>query len=301
MVDASIQQMRAYGDLVQQVAMSLSDFRDANVTENQGRDHLVSKYPQLFQINVNQGQPRVGLRPGADDLDELPDFQTDLGLGEQVTSLDDDTAEEKLVLAARNDLAKSRQSLLATMLLMGINRIVVTDGKINAKLNFNFHASDSQQTFAQTWDYKNMGTTTVTTSSKESSEQTGENYAETGGSWFSKPNRSGDSQRWSRGIDTTTSAPVINLTGASTTQTEASIDASGSLKSEVTLNFKSDVVDLNKLATSSELFQIQQNQRAVGGGRGAPAPGGAAGGTAAVPPQMEQETSTSALGSVKGK
>lgn len=34
----------------------------------------------------------------------------------------------------RVHLASSRQQLLATMVLMGINRIVVTDGKIKAKL-----------------------------------------------------------------------------------------------------------------------------------------------------------------------
>src|SRR5262245_33573271 len=63
-VDASIQQMKAYGELVQSVVMSLNDFRDANVTENQGRDHLVSKFPKLMQINMSEAGPRVGLRSG---------------------------------------------------------------------------------------------------------------------------------------------------------------------------------------------------------------------------------------------
>ena len=150
-VDASIKQMKAYGELVQSVTMSLNDFRDANVTENQARDHLVGKFPQLMQVNITDAGPRVGMRPDA-NTDALPDIAAQLGLGEEVGSLDDDMIEEQLVPAARNDLARSRQSLLATMVLMGINRIVVTDGKINAKLNFQFRAKDTSTVNAQTYD-----------------------------------------------------------------------------------------------------------------------------------------------------
>jgi hypothetical protein len=176
-VDASIQQMKAYGELVQGVVMSLNDFRDANVTENQGRDHLVSKFPQLMQINVTREGPRVGLRPDV-DTDDLPDIAGTLGLSEKITDLDDDTIESQLVPAARNDLARSRQSLLATMLLMGINRIIVTDGRINAKLMFDFKASDTYQRHAQDYDYQNFGMTTVSQSQTDTGSETGAEYKE---------------------------------------------------------------------------------------------------------------------------
>jgi hypothetical protein len=89
-VSSSIEQMKAYGELVQSVAMSLNDFRDQNVSVNQGRDHLVSKFPNLFQVNIVDGQPRVGMRQGA-DTNELPDFQQELGLSEDISDLDDET------------------------------------------------------------------------------------------------------------------------------------------------------------------------------------------------------------------
>src|SRR4029079_15166729 len=97
---------------------------------------------------------RMGIVCGMAEAD-LPNFREELGLSEDITSLDEETIEEKLVPAARNDLARSRQGLLATMVLMGINRIIVTDGKINAKLKFDFRARDTMQTNAQTYDYKN--------------------------------------------------------------------------------------------------------------------------------------------------
>lgn len=269
-VDASVQQMKAYGEMVQSVAMSLSDFRDQNVTENQARDHLVQKYPSLMQVNLVNGKPQVGPRPGADDAD-LPDF-SELGVDGDITSLDAETIEEKLVPAARNDLARSRQTLLATMLLMGINRIVVTDGKINAKLRFDFRARDSMTSHAQAYDYANFGTTTVTQSQHDEGETTGENYSQTGGGWFTQPNRSGESSRWSKGMDQTTTAPMILLSNQTDTVTQADASAEGQLRGEVSLNFKTESVDLNKLASDADIFKLERVRSA---GRGAPAPGSA--------------------------
>ena len=39
-------------------------------------------------------------------------------------------------------MARSRQQMLSSMVILGINRIVVTDGLINAKVVFDFRASD---------------------------------------------------------------------------------------------------------------------------------------------------------------
>jgi hypothetical protein len=279
-VDASIQQIRAYGELVQQVTMSLSDFRDQNVTPNQGRDHLASKFPSIMQVNFTDGGPKVGPRPGWDEQ-ELPDFREELGVDADITDLDEETIEEVLVPAARDDLARQRQQLLMTTLLMGINRIVVTDGKINAKLKFDFRARDSMTTYAQQYDYENFGQVTVEQHQKEEGGTTGAEYKETSG-WLGG-SKSGESSRWSKGTDQITTAPVIYMTEQKDTMTEAEIAAEGQLRGDVTLNFKSETVDLNKLVSDSDMFKLQQAHSA---GRGAPAPGqsAAAGGATTTPP-----------------
>jgi len=291
-VDASIQQMKAYGELVQGVTMSLNEFKDQNTTDNQARDHLASKYSSLMQVNIVDGRPRMALRPGADDAD-LPNFREELGIDEDITSLDEETIEEKLVPAARNELALNRQRLLATMLLLGINRIIVTDGKINAKLRFDFRARDSQQTYAQTFDYANQGMTTVSQHQMETNETTGENYAENRG-WF-QGSKSGESSRWTKGVDQVTTTPVITLKSSTDTQTQAEIAAEGQLRSEVSLNFKSETFDLNKLASADQVFQLERVRSA---GRGAMppiatppaagAPGAATPPAAAAPPPAAQ-------------
>lgn len=292
-VDASIQQMKAYGELVQGVVMSLNDFRDQNVSENQGRDHLVSKFPQLMQINITDQGPRVGLRPDA-NTDELPDIAGSLGMSQQITDLDDEIIEQELVPAARNDLARSRQSLLATMLLMGIQRIVVTDGKINAKLKFSFSAKDSFQGYAQHYDYENMGTTTVQQSTWDTGSETGEDGSISRSSgWLGRGDKqSGDARRWSTGESQLTQTPAIYLTSFDENRTEGELKASAELAGSVSLNFKSESFDLNQLASADEVFRLE---RVRGAGRGAPAAGataGSTGGAAAAPGAAADRTTT---------
>src|SRR5580704_6966522 len=141
-VQASIEQMEAYGKLVSSVAQSLSQFRDTNVSDNQGRDHIVEQFPDLFRIGIaddgsGNNTPRLQLHDGVAEDAALARVNQRLPMeGGPLTSLDmtDEETEQKVTLAARNQLAASRQQLLATMVMMGINRIVVTDGKIQAKI-----------------------------------------------------------------------------------------------------------------------------------------------------------------------
>jgi hypothetical protein len=87
-VKSSIEQMTAYAEMVKSVSSSLSDFRDQNTTENQARDHLCQRYPQHFQLVIQNGQPRVGLREGADDL-PMPKFKLEMGMADDIGSLDE--------------------------------------------------------------------------------------------------------------------------------------------------------------------------------------------------------------------
>ncbi|XXF81316.1 hypothetical protein P2318_16615 [Myxococcaceae bacterium GXIMD 01537] len=264
-VASSIEQMKAYGELVQSVAMSLNDFRDQNVSPNQGRDHLVSKYPNLFQVNIVDGQPRVGMRSGVNS-GELPDFQSDLGLSEPLSDLDDESIEAKLVPAARDNLARSRQQLLSTMVLMGINRIIVTDGKINAKLRFNFSAQDSMTQQTRAVEYENLGMTSTYQGEYESGGTTGERSSSfSSGKYETK---TGSGNYFASGAYQATTTPLIRVTDQSDTNTQADLAASAQLTGEVSLNFKSETFPLEKMIDTNQIARLQQNQASAG--RGAP-------------------------------
>jgi hypothetical protein len=254
-VKSSIEQMNAYAEMVKSVAQSLNEFRDENVTHNQGKDFLVKKYPQMFQLDTSQGDPKVTMRQGADESN-LPNFQKDLNLPEPVDSLDDDTIQNKLVPAARDEVARGRQQLLATVILMGINRIVVTDGRINAKMRFNFSASDTKTTQASDYDYKNLGNTTV---EQKAGDQYQGQWKDGAGNWSYV---GGDYQR--------VSTPNVKVTSEVHSDTTASLTASGQMMGEVAINFRSETFPLEKMVNTDQLARLNQAQ--AGAGRAAPAP-----------------------------
>lgn len=259
-VDSTIQQMEAYAELVQSVALSLNEFRDQNVSKNQARDHLVSKYPSLMQISVQEGEPRVVPREGA-GFGELPNFQEDFGLDEEVSDLDEEIIEEVLVPAARNELAERRQKLLATMVLMGINRIVVTDGRINAKVKFNFYASDRTASQAFKYNYKNLGTTSAVQSEYDRGAEYGEREYYDDGSL----KKTGAGNYYTTGKYQYVNTPVIRLQSQSQTNTDAELQAQGQLTGEVRLNFKSETLPLEELVDNDQVVRLSE---ARGTGRG---------------------------------
>ena len=141
-VHSSIQQMEAYAELVRNVGKSVDQYMKDNVSENNARDYLADRYPDHFEVDISGDKPRVRKRQGASE-ESLPDLQADLGLPEPVTSVDDDEIESRLVPAARRRMALDRQQLLATMVMMGVNRLVVTNGTIEASCMFELNTTDA--------------------------------------------------------------------------------------------------------------------------------------------------------------
>src|SRR5262249_54767450 len=139
-VDASIKQMEAYAELLKNVAGTVDRFMTDNVTDGSARDYLADQYSGLLSRDTAGGQPRLRVQQNQPN-DELPSFFKDLGFNSP-SDIDDRAVEEVVVPAARRQMAESRQKTLATMVLMGINRVVVDDGEITAKLQFHIDASE---------------------------------------------------------------------------------------------------------------------------------------------------------------
>ena len=152
-VTSSIQQMEAYGELLSNVAKTVDQFMADNITDNQARDYLAQRYPGHIAVTVDGEAPRAQRGPGADELSP-PNYRGDLGVDVD-GDVDDDTIEQVLVPAARRQLAQSRHQLLSTMVLMGINRIIVTSGRVRAKLDFHIDATDiGRAETASQFDFK---------------------------------------------------------------------------------------------------------------------------------------------------
>ena len=141
-VDASIQQMEAYAVMLKNVASTVDTFMEDNITDGTARDFLADQYGGVLQRETAGGSPVLRVSQDQPPDAPLPSFFKDLGF-DSVGQIDDDAVENVIVPAARRSIAERRQSVLATMVLMGINRVVVDDGEISAKLIFHIDASET--------------------------------------------------------------------------------------------------------------------------------------------------------------
>ncbi len=138
-IKASIQQMEAYAKLIEEVAKSVEQYENNSISENQARDYLAAEFPDLFEVSPaglgGGSAPCLKLRGGVDPREALRCVTGRLGIDDsRLPSMDfsNKNVEKTLLLAATAQLVRKRQQLLAEMLLMGINRIVVTSGSIKA-------------------------------------------------------------------------------------------------------------------------------------------------------------------------
>ncbi|HEU4561510.1 MAG TPA: hypothetical protein VFS20_26890 [Longimicrobium sp.] len=228
-VDSSIRQMQAYGKLLEGVVKSVDQYASDHISQNQARDYLTGKFPDLT-IDTNGGQPRLKLRAGLDDEDKaLEGIKSALGLKE--LDLDDEASEAQLARQAQLEMARMRQQQLATMVLLGINRIVVTDGLINAKVVFDVKASDTASRRARASMYD----------TDEKSRQTHD-----GGGWFSS-----DFDNTQQRHKTVVSSSVDD-----TSESKAQLKAN--LTGEVRVNFKSETFPLDKMASPTQIASVNQ-------------------------------------------
>ena len=152
---------------------------------------------------------------------------------------------------------------------MGINRIVVTDGKIQAKILYDFQARDNtrRQRSAAAFDFARdrYGNVQRTYASEGDYEGKTEG-AETKGKEDSEEYEHRDANYYAKGTYKYSQQPIMTAMSTATEASESSLQTRASLAGVVDVNFKSDYFPLEKMADS---FQIGQIQNASKPGRGA--------------------------------
>jgi hypothetical protein len=240
-VNASIQQMSAYGELLKSVAQTVDQFAQDNITLNNARDWLVDKFPGELGIDAEgEDGPRIAVI--AEDADSvLARLNPELQMANPISDLSDSEEEARLVQAARLQMARSRQQMLSSMVILGINRIVVTDGAINAKVVFDFRASDTAQRSAgaSLYDAKSSMNRNTTVA--------GAHFG-----WGGAATRNENVQRHM----TTVSSSVDE-------DSESKQEMKAKLTGEVRVNFKSDYFPMEKLASPGMIAAIQGNSTPV--------------------------------------
>jgi hypothetical protein len=291
---SSIEQMEAYQRMIASVATSLKQFMDDHVDENQGRDHMVDQFPDLFAVGMDDfddnSRPRLQLREGVDESAALQRVNNKLEFENgALKSLDlsDENVEKALVENSRLQLAKQRQQLMASIVLMGINRIVVTDGKISAKIIYDVKATDqlSKRRSASAVDLaRNKDGSIQRTSTQEGKSDIGSKYDSTDSSHDKESYTGGrySADYYAKGEYKYEDKPVITAQTSASEQSQASLQTKIQLSGSVDVNFKSDYLPLDKMATPGMIAAIQGNSMPVDPNV-VPSPRGAPPATAASP------------------
>jgi hypothetical protein len=237
-VNASIQQMNAYGQMLKSVAQTVDQFASDNITANNARDWLVDKYAGDLELGSDDdGAPHIALANEDASDAVLARMNEDLQLAQPVSDLSDSDQEGRLVQAARMQMARSRQQLLASMVILGINRIVVTDGAINAKVVFDFRASDTAQR-----------TAAASLSDKQSSMNRNKSAGGVNFGWGAAGTTNVNEQRH-----------VTTVSSSVNEESESQQEMKAKLTGEVRVNFKSDYFPMEKLASPGMIASIQGN------------------------------------------
>lgn len=227
MVDSSIRQMDRFADLVAAISKPVSQFRDENVTVNQAYDWLAAQHPADLVLNRDEAGTSVAPRGGVDEFGSgpSPSWLADYGLDGQ--PLTPELIDEYLVPAARERMARDRMQTLATLVMLGMNRVVVRDGSITARLRFRAAASDRAAV----------------------------DYAVT-----DDPASASPSGNWSTRGSTTYAAPVTKVsTVGVNAQTDSALNAE--LFGEVKINFASETIPLERFVDEARRVLVDRAAR----------------------------------------
>lgn len=239
MLDSNAQQMNMYVQLLNNVSASLDGFANTQFSLDSTRRWLAEHFPgqlELEQPEIEPGEPppdpedveppRLRLAAGASMPGE-EELRTVLGLqpGDPLEA----SSPEQLVPLARRQMARQRQQMLATMVMLGMQRIVVESGRISAGMRF--HIDTRSAASEQSGNTFNM-----------------QNRVKAAGSFGLGP--------WGA------SAEIENTIGYVSTQRNQSTEEMNTdleLNSSVELNFRSDYIPLNRMAAQAYADRIRAN------------------------------------------
>ncbi|HUQ04033.1 MAG TPA: hypothetical protein VM261_16155 [Kofleriaceae bacterium] len=245
-VNSSIKQMHEFGKYLQMVAMTVKDFASENVPMNEARDNLAAKYPNALQTQGQGPNKKLKAKPNASE-GAMPNFKELFGLDN--ADPDDEDSELQIVQAHQLTMARQRQQMLATMVLMGINRIVVTDGEIKASVEFSVtsHEGASREL---------TGTTSDVQSHRDSASESAYEYEYDRSFWGTDGSGSGSNRNRSA-----TNVRVASATSGLTEKSDAYMDSKAKLTGFVHVKFKSETFPLEKLASQTEFDAVQSSSK----------------------------------------
>ena len=249
MIDANAQQMQQYVQLLNAVSASAEGFERSQFGLVQVRQWVADHFPESIEYDTPDADemPQPGEKMDPDELAELQEelaniklrlrpgasmpgqaeVRATLGVPEEESI--DASNPEQLVPFARRYLARQRQQQLATMVMLGMQRIVIDSGKINASMRFHI---DTRSAASQ----------------DKGSEFGVKNRIKAAGSFGVGP--------WGASAEVEN---TISYVSTERNQRTEEINTDLELNSSVELNFHTDYLPLNQMAAQAQADRIRNS------------------------------------------
>ncbi|MDO9367736.1 MAG: hypothetical protein Q7T68_04130 [Sphingopyxis sp.] len=235
MLDTNQAQLQQYVELVRGVSQSLDGFASMGGGDDAAKRWLAERFPASYAIEAPDPDDRPdpdddpeplrlitrGAAPSADAL------RTALGVEPDAEMPSGSPSE--LIPFVRQSLARNRQQMLATMVQMGMQRIVIDSGRISAGMRFHIDASSAAA------EQNTSAFDTRTTIGASGS---------VGFGWWSA----------SASVNST-----IGYVSTNDTRTSQDLNASADLTSSVELQFRTDQVPLDRIASENTVDRLRLN------------------------------------------
>ena len=236
MLDSSSQQMQMYVQLLNNVSASAEGFEKTQFSMGAMRQWVADHFPDQIEYDAPETEPgekidpeeladiKLRLKPNA-SMPGPEELRAALGLEPQDPV--DVSNPEQLVPLARRQVARQRQQMLATMVMMGMQRIVIDSGRINASMRFHID--------------------TRSAASDDKGSQFGlQNRVKAQGSFGMGP--------WGASAEVEN---TISYVSTQRSQNTEEINTDVDLNSSVEINFRTDYLPLNKMAAQAQADRVR--------------------------------------------
>jgi hypothetical protein len=184
-IGATIKQMKAYAELVADLAKTLSQFQAENISDAQVNAHLSNRYPDgqggtsvrsNYTFKDTAADPANGVTGSTASQNlqavvetlisetaglkapAVPLTRTSLGIAQGDTPITFTDAQVAMIRRAIGlTLASNMMDHLRAMAREGMARIVITEGSIRTKLTFNVNSTEVQATQKAKYDRESFG------------------------------------------------------------------------------------------------------------------------------------------------
>lgn len=138
---SNVQQMEAISELLKAVSASTAEFSRTEVSDSEAAAWALKALPFLRATEGGEdgksgGRVKLEIESSQNLFDHIDEIKNVLGATDKETGqLDDNNLTQVLLPLAKRKIGRGRQQNLATLVMMGLNRLVVDKGQLHASMD----------------------------------------------------------------------------------------------------------------------------------------------------------------------